>query len=79
MVRDAFIITRDDGSIMEFRPSDAGLYYYDFEESRRRTRHMQQLEKEKSSLTMVVDTVEERQRNFTKREIEGAEAAKGSM
>jgi hypothetical protein len=76
MVKDAFMITRDDGSLMEFRPSDAGLYYYDFEESRRRTRRMQQLEKENSSMTMVIDTVEDRQRNFTKRELEGAEAAR---
>jgi hypothetical protein len=76
MVQDVFMITRDDGSIMEFRPSDAGLYYYDFEESRRRTRQRQQIDKEKQTLAMVVDTVEEKQRNFTKREIEGAEAAR---
>jgi hypothetical protein len=29
-VKDAFIVTRDDGSILEFGPSPEGLYYYDF-------------------------------------------------
>ncbi len=32
-VNDAFIVTRDDGSKMEFGPSEEGFYYYDFMQS----------------------------------------------
>jgi len=30
---DAFIVTRDDGLVIEFIPSEEGLYYYDFNKS----------------------------------------------
>jgi hypothetical protein len=69
-LKDAFIITRDDGSHMEFVPSHDGLYYYDFQQSIRRK---EQLQKEQ---TMMIKTVEGIQRNFTKREIEAAEDAR---
>jgi hypothetical protein len=73
-IKDAFRITCDDGSIMEFKPSDSGLYYYDFEESRRRQQQKQ--EQEKENQTMVINTIDERKRNFTKREVEAAENAR---
>ena len=34
--RDAFLVTRDNGSIMECVPSRSGLYYYDFNKSIKR-------------------------------------------
>jgi hypothetical protein len=69
--KDASIITRDDGSKMEFTPSKEGLYYYNFENRIKRGTE----QKEKIANTMLVKTVEEVQRNYTKREIEAAEAA----
>ncbi len=73
-IKDAFRITRDDGSVMEFKPSDSGLYYYDFEESRRRQKQKQ--EQDKENRVMVINTTEEMKRNFTKREIEAAADAR---
>jgi hypothetical protein len=61
--KDAFMVTQDDRTVIEFEPSNKGLYYYDFTKSIRK--HEQK--------TLVVDTVEELQRKFTRREIEGAE------
>jgi hypothetical protein len=73
-VKDVFMIQRDDDTFMEFRPSKEGLYHYNFLES------INQMEREKEQAhvpveekTMLVRTVEEMKRNFTKREIEGAE------
>jgi len=61
--RDAFLLTHDDGTIMEFVPSASGLYYYDFNISV--TRH-----KDKSlQNTMMVETVEKLRRNYTAREL----------
>jgi len=34
--RDAFLVMRDDGTLMEFVPSRSGLYYYDFNNSIKR-------------------------------------------
>ena len=48
---DAFLVTRDDDTIMEFRPSPEGLYYYDFNTSINRQQRVEQ--------TMVVESVEE--------------------
>jgi len=33
MKKDVFVVTRDDGSTLEFIPSSEGLYYYDFSNS----------------------------------------------
>jgi len=66
MEKDAFMVTRHDGTMIEFEPSSEGLYYYDFTKSIKR--HEQK--------TLVVDTVEELQQKFTRREIEGAEKAR---
>ncbi len=75
-VKDAFQITRDDGSIMEFKPSDSGLYFYNFEESKRRQQLKQEQEQNKEDQAMVINTIEEIKRNFTRREIEAAESAR---
>jgi hypothetical protein len=64
--KDAFIVTRDGGPILEFGPSPEGLYYYDFLKSVKR-------QEEKA---MIVDTMEELQRNYTRREREGADRAR---
>jgi hypothetical protein len=71
-VRDAFQVTRDNNTITEFQPSEEGLYYYDFEESvHRKQEHKQEMIPVER--TMVVQTVEDIKRNFTKREIEAEE------
>jgi hypothetical protein len=54
--RDAFLVVRDDGTIMEFVPSPSGLYYYDFNTSMKR--------QIKYQTSMVVNSVEELQRNY---------------
>lgn len=66
MGKDAFMVTRDDGTVIELRPSRKGLYYYDFTKSIKK--HEQK--------ALVVDTVEELQRRFTRREIEGTEKSR---
>jgi len=65
--RDAFKVTRDDGSIIQFIPSKEGLYYYDFNDS---------IEWSKSHSVMIVESVEQLKRNYNKREIEAAEKAR---
>jgi hypothetical protein len=68
--RDAFLVTRDNGTIMEFVPSTSGLYYYDFNISV--TRH-----KDKSlQNTMMVETVEELRQNYTARELKQMDDAR---
>jgi hypothetical protein len=62
------LCTRDDGSIIEFIPSKEELYYYDFTHSINRKKEM--------GHTMIVNTVEELKRNFSKREIEVADKAR---
>jgi hypothetical protein len=57
--RDAFLVVRDDGTIMEFVPSPSGLYYYDFNTSMKR--------QIKYQTSMVVNSVEELQRNYTEK------------
>jgi len=57
--KDAFLVMRDDGTIIKFGPSTKGLYYYDFTKSIKR--HEQK--------AMVVNTVAELHGNYTRREI----------
>jgi hypothetical protein len=71
-VKDAFVVTRDDNSTMEFVPSREGLYHYDFLLSIKRRQEAEKLKEQKA---MVINTVEEVKQNFTKREIENAEEA----
>jgi hypothetical protein len=66
--QDAFVVQRDDGTTMKFKPSEEGLYYYDFQESIDR--------QQKLHTSMVVTTVEEARTKFSKREIEAAETAR---
>jgi hypothetical protein len=73
-VKDAFLVQRDDGSFMEFKPSEEGLYYYDFTQSIKRKK--EQEEEDKKEQAMIIKTVEGIQRNFTKREIKAAEEAR---
>ena len=64
------MVTRDDDSIMEFVPSKEGLYHYDIYLSIKRKMESQ---KEK---VLVVNTVEEIKRSFTKKELEKADEAR---
>jgi hypothetical protein len=68
--KDAFIVTRDNGSEMEFIPSREGLYHYDFTLSIERRKEMER------NRVMMIKTVEEIKRNFTKKEIEKADEAR---
>jgi hypothetical protein len=72
-VKDAFIITGDDNSTMEFVPSTDGLYHYDFNLSIKRRL---ELEKKQKAKTMVTQTVEGIKRNFTKKEQEQVDKAR---
>lgn len=85
-VRDAFIVTRDDDTIMEFVPSKEGLYHYKFLQSINRQRNVPPAAIQAPVTTapsaaiqapvMMVQTVEEIKRNFSKREVENAEEAR---
>jgi hypothetical protein len=66
--KDAFLVTRDDGTTMEFIPSAGGLYYYDFN-------HSIQWQVKKQT-TMVVHSVEGLQRNYTEKELKRVEEAR---
>jgi len=68
---DAFLVTRDDGTMMHFIPSAEGLYYYDFNISLRRHQEQQMMQN-----TMVVETVEELRRNYTIRELKQMDEAR---
>jgi hypothetical protein len=68
-IRDAFLVTRDDGTIMEFVPSSDGLYNYDFNTSVMR-------HQEKTQNTMVIETVDELRRNYTARELKQLDEAR---
>jgi hypothetical protein len=69
-VCDAFLVTRDDGTILEFVPSVGGLYYYDFNISLMR-------HKDKSlQNTMMVETVEELHLNYTASELKQMDDAR---
>jgi hypothetical protein len=68
--KNSFMVTRDDDSIMEFVPSKEGLYHYDIYLSIKRKMESQ---KEK---VLVVNTVEEIKRSFTKKELEKADEAR---
>lgn len=70
-VCDAFLVTRDDGTVMEFVPSSEGLYYYDFNISV--MRHQQQ---KNMHNTMVVAAVDELRRNYTVREVKQMDEAR---
>jgi hypothetical protein len=69
-IKDAFIVERDDGSVFEFVPSEEGLYYYNFTKSMERKKGQQETKN-----AMKIETVENLQRKFTKREMEAAEKA----
>ncbi len=73
-VKDAFIVTRDDNTIMEFAPSKEGLYHYNFLESINRQRKIPQTVV--PAQVMMVQTVEEIKKKFSKRELENAEEAR---
>jgi hypothetical protein len=68
-MKDAFVIKRDDGSEIEFIPSKEGLYHYDFNISIKRRIALESLKKK----VLVVSTVDEMKRNFTKGEIKRAD------
>jgi hypothetical protein len=69
--RDAFVVTRDDGSTFEIIPSPDGLYYYDFSNSVKLYKNLLE-----NQHVMVIDTVDDLKRNFTKREIAAADVAR---
>jgi len=68
---DAFMVTRDDGTVMKFVPSKEGLYYYDFKISL-----MRHQEKNVTQNAMVVTTVNELRRNYTTRELKQIDEAR---
>jgi len=68
--QDAFLVRRDEDSILEFAPFKEGLYYYDYRNSI--SRSMQP----PVHSTMVVESVEELRRNLTKKELKQAETAR---
>jgi hypothetical protein len=71
MIIHAFIVRRNDGSDMQFVPSKDGLYHYDYNISIKRRIALESLKK-----TLIVNTVEDMKRNFTKGEIEKADNAR---
>jgi hypothetical protein len=71
--KDAFVVTKDDVSEMEFIPLKDGLYHYDFAQSIKRRKKLENLKIER---TMMINTIEVIKRNFTKREIEDANQAR---
>jgi hypothetical protein len=66
-VKDAFQVTREDNTIMEFKPSAEGLHCYDFVERIRRKQKQETLQVVR---TIVVQTVDKVKINFTERERE---------
>jgi len=71
-IKDAFIVTRDDNSMMDFVPSAEGLYHYDFNLSVKRRKELESLKKE---TTMMIQTVTGIKRIFLKKEIDNADKA----
>ncbi len=69
-IHDAYIGTRDKGMMLKFIPSNEGLYYYNFHQSVCRQTESKQ------EHAMVIRTVEEVKRNFSKREVEDTEEAR---
>jgi hypothetical protein len=67
--KDAFVVTRDDGTTFEFITSKDRLYYYDFTNSIRRKKEFD------AARVMIINTVDEIKKNFSKREIENADRA----
>jgi hypothetical protein len=67
--RDAFVVTRDDGTTFDFIPSKEGLYFYDFMNTVKRNKEID------ASHVKMVETVDDIKRNFSKREIENADLA----
>jgi catechol-2,3-dioxygenase len=72
-IKDAFIVTRDDDSTMEFVPPAEGLYHYDFNLSVKRRKELESLIKETA---MIIQTVDGIKRIFLKKEIENADKAR---
>jgi hypothetical protein len=71
--QDAFVVTQDDNTTFTFIPSKEGLYFYDYQHSINRTTTTTVTEEQNA---MVVNTVEELQRNYTTRELKQVEAAR---
>jgi len=71
---DAFMVTRDDGTIIKFEPSTEGLYYYDFTTSVKR--HQERIVPTNTQSTMMIETVNELQRNYTARELKQMDEAR---
>jgi hypothetical protein len=71
-IKDAFIVTRDDNSMMDFVPSAEGLYHCDFNLSVKRRKELESLKKE---TTMMIQTVTGIKRIFLKKEIDNADKA----
>lgn len=65
--KDAFIITRDDNSLMELVLSEEGL----FTVTSQRVSNGKMLQK-----TFIIESVEQLRRNYTKRELNGADTAR---
>jgi uncharacterized protein (DUF2164 family) len=67
--KDAFVVQRDDNTVLEFCPSNEGLYYYNYNLSiKRSTQQTQSI--------MVIKTVDELRRNYTAKEIKQADLAR---
>ena len=69
--QDAFIVTRDDDTTFTFVPSKEGLHFYHFYYSI--NRDFKEMPEEQN--TMVINTVEEYQQNYTARELKQVDAA----
>jgi len=63
-----FHVTRDDDTVMEFRPSPEGLYYYDFNNSILRQRREED--------ALVINAEEDLRRNYTDKELKRIEEAR---
>lgn len=74
-IEDAFLVQHDNGSIMKFSPSKEGLYHYNFNESIKRKLYRDS-NPQQDEHVMIIKTVEEMQRNYTKRELGGVDAAR---
>jgi hypothetical protein len=67
------LLTRDDNTTFTFVPSKEGLYFYDFQNSINREAIKKEPEEQN---TMVINTMEELQQNYTTRELKQVEAAR---
>jgi hypothetical protein len=70
--KDAFLVTRKDGSVIEFTPSVDGLHHCNFSKSIEWEKNM----KKEMEKMMMIEMVENIKRNFMKRELETADQAR---